>query len=136
MELMRPRSKRTHTHDANINGDSNGNDIHENGSDLVAINWPSTCTPSKKSGLVMASPSSEATIPADTRGGCSAPSSFMSQLHFPLSLHFAPSLSTVQDALGRWRKKVEEATRRAEDLAGNTWQHSKLLKDYGTTAMR
>lgn len=25
--------------------------------------------------------------------------------------------------LGRWGKKVGEATKKAEDLAGNTWQH-------------
>lgn len=29
----------------------------------------------------------------------------------------------MRDVLGRWGKKVGEATRKAEDLAGNTWQH-------------
>ena len=29
--------------------------------------------------------------------------------------------------LGRWGKKVGEATKKAEDLAGNTWQHCKFL---------
>lgn len=32
-------------------------------------------------------------------------------------------MGTVRDAIGRWRRKVGEATRKAEDLAGNTWQH-------------
>ncbi|KAF7129409.1 hypothetical protein RHSIM_Rhsim10G0171300 [Rhododendron simsii] len=36
------------------------------------------------------------------------------------------SVSTVRNVLGRWGKKVGEATKKAEDLAGNTWQHSKL----------
>ncbi|KAM7523791.1 hypothetical protein LguiA_013693 [Lonicera macranthoides] len=31
----------------------------------------------------------------------------------------------VRDMLGRWRRKVGEATKKAEDLAGNTWQHLK-----------
>lgn len=30
---------------------------------------------------------------------------------------------TVRNVLGRWSKKVGEATRKAETLAGNTWQH-------------
>ncbi|MBA0677872.1 hypothetical protein Gohar_018366 [Gossypium harknessii] len=33
-------------------------------------------------------------------------------------------MDTVKDVLGRWGRKVAEATRKAEDLAGNTWQHS------------
>ncbi|KAK2973417.1 hypothetical protein RJ640_010412 [Escallonia rubra] len=34
------------------------------------------------------------------------------------------SMNNVRDVLGRWGKRVGEATRKAEDLAGNTWQHS------------
>lgn len=37
------------------------------------------------------------------------------------------SMVNIKDALGRWRKKVGEATKKAEDLAGNTWQHCKFL---------
>ncbi|TXG60119.1 hypothetical protein EZV62_014692 [Acer yangbiense] len=36
-------------------------------------------------------------------------------------------MATVKDVLGRWGKKVGEATRKAEDLAGNTWQHCEFL---------
>lgn len=36
-------------------------------------------------------------------------------------------MENVKDVLGRWGKKVGEATRKAEDLAGNTWQHRKLF---------
>ncbi|KAJ0464406.1 putative GEM-like protein [Helianthus annuus] len=35
------------------------------------------------------------------------------------------SMANVKDTFGRWRKKVGEATKKAEDLAGNTWQHLK-----------
>lgn len=33
------------------------------------------------------------------------------------------TMGSVKDVLGKWGKKVGEATRKAEDLAGNTWQH-------------
>lgn len=38
---------------------------------------------------------------------------------------FSETMGSVKDVLGRWGKKVGEATRKAEDLAGNTWQHCK-----------
>ncbi|XP_051143905.1 putative GEM-like protein 3 isoform X2 [Andrographis paniculata] len=41
------------------------------------------------------------------------------------SFNFKETMGTVKDVLGRWGKKVGEATRRAEDLAGSTWQHLK-----------
>lgn len=34
-------------------------------------------------------------------------------------------LESVKDALSNWGKKAAEATKRAEDLAGNMWQHLK-----------
>lgn len=34
-------------------------------------------------------------------------------------------MESVKGVLGRWGKKVGEATKKAEDLAGNTWQHCK-----------
>lgn len=33
------------------------------------------------------------------------------------------SMETVKSVFGRWRSAVGEATKKAEDLAGNTWQH-------------
>lgn len=42
-------------------------------------------------------------------------------------LRFTDSMDNIKGALGRWRKKVGEATKKAEDLAGNTWQHCKFL---------
>lgn len=41
------------------------------------------------------------------------------------SFNFKGSMESVRDVLGRWGRKVGDATRRAEDLAGNTWQHLK-----------
>lgn len=37
------------------------------------------------------------------------------------------TMENVKDVLGRWGKKVGEATRKAEDLAENTWQHCKFF---------
>jgi len=37
--------------------------------------------------------------------------------------------------LGRWGKKVGEATRKAEDLAGNTWQHLKTAPSFADAAV-
>jgi hypothetical protein len=39
-------------------------------------------------------------------------------------------VDTVRNVLGRWGKKVGETTRKAEDLAGNTWQHCKFFRFY------
>ncbi|KAK2656541.1 hypothetical protein Ddye_009593 [Dipteronia dyeriana] len=44
-------------------------------------------------------------------------------------------MATVKDVLGRWGKKVGEATRKAEDLAGNTWQHLKTSPSFADAAM-
>ncbi|KAK5792962.1 hypothetical protein PVK06_034095 [Gossypium arboreum] len=63
------------------------------------------------------------------------------------SVHWSPELVSnsppadhekmdiVKDVLGRWGKKVEEATRKAEDLAENTWQHLKTNSSFTDAAM-
>lgn len=45
------------------------------------------------------------------------------------------SMEAVKDVLGRWGKKVGEATKMAEDLAGNVWQHLKTGPSIADTAM-
>ncbi|MBA0592204.1 hypothetical protein Gorai_009188 [Gossypium raimondii] len=44
-------------------------------------------------------------------------------------------MDTLRDVLGRWTKKVGEATRKAEDLAGNTWQHLRTSPSFAEAAM-
>lgn len=44
-------------------------------------------------------------------------------------------METVKNVLGRWGKKVGEATKMAEDLAGNVWQHLKTGPSIADTAM-
>lgn len=33
------------------------------------------------------------------------------------------AIETVKDVLGRWGRKMGEAAKKTEDLAGNVWQH-------------
>ncbi|PSS36679.1 GLABRA2 expression modulator like [Actinidia chinensis var. chinensis] len=124
-----------------VHNDSNNS--HENGSDH---NGKATLneTRSKKSvrwseELVMESPSAGA-IPSSNAGGrgvavggsnsyvASSPSS-------PYTASVKNSLSTARDVLGRWGRKVGEATRKAEDLAGNTWQHLKTAPSFSDAAL-
>ncbi|XP_031285439.1 GLABRA2 expression modulator [Pistacia vera] len=51
------------------------------------------------------------------------------------SFSFKDSMVNVKDVLGRWGKRVGEATRKAEDLAGNTWQHLKTAPSFADAAM-
>ncbi|KAL1070975.1 hypothetical protein V6Z11_D11G059200 [Gossypium hirsutum] len=51
------------------------------------------------------------------------------------STSFKEKMDTVKDVLGRWGRKVGEATRKAEDLAGNTWQHLKTSPSLAEAAM-
>lgn len=53
----------------------------------------------------------------------------------PSSLNIKDTMDTVRDLLGRWGKKVGEATKKAEDLAGNTWQHLKTSPSFAEAAM-
>lgn len=45
------------------------------------------------------------------------------------------TMDSVRGVLGRWGKKVGEATKKAEDLAGNTWQHLKTGPSFADAAM-
>lgn len=42
---------------------------------------------------------------------------------------------TVRNVLGRWGRKVGEATKKAESFAGNTWQHLKTSPSFAEAAM-
>ncbi|KAM1093292.1 hypothetical protein ACFX2B_008304 [Malus domestica] len=59
-----------------------------------------------------------------------APSPTLSQ-----SLSFKDSVETVRNVFGRWRKSVGEPTKKAEDLAGNTWQLLKTSPSFADAAM-
>ncbi|KAF6160663.1 hypothetical protein GIB67_019603 [Kingdonia uniflora] len=45
------------------------------------------------------------------------------------------TMESMKDTLGRWGKKVGEATKKAEDIAGNVWQHLKTAPSVTDAAM-
>ncbi|KAF5451485.1 hypothetical protein F2P56_026591 [Juglans regia] len=51
------------------------------------------------------------------------------------SFSFKDKMDNVRNVLGRWGKKVGEATKKAEDLAGNTWQHLKTSPSFVDAAL-
>ncbi|KAJ6398745.1 hypothetical protein OIU77_019507 [Salix suchowensis] len=44
-------------------------------------------------------------------------------------------MEAVKDVLGKWGKKAVEATKKAEDLAGNMWQHLKTGPSFADAAV-
>ncbi|WJX87691.1 hypothetical protein P8452_69851 [Trifolium repens] len=53
----------------------------------------------------------------------------------PPSFNVMETVVTVRNVLGRWGRKVGEASRKAETLAGNTWQHLKTSPSMAEAAM-
>ncbi|KAE8693251.1 GLABRA2 expression modulator [Hibiscus syriacus] len=51
------------------------------------------------------------------------------------SASFKEKMDVVKGVLGRWGRKVAEATKKAEDLAGNTWQHLITSPSFAEAAM-
>ncbi|KAG8373419.1 hypothetical protein BUALT_Bualt11G0022300 [Buddleja alternifolia] len=51
------------------------------------------------------------------------------------SFNLKDTMSSVKDVLGQWGKKVGEATKKAEDFAGNTWQHLKTSPSLADAAL-
>ncbi|AET03395.2 putative GRAM domain-containing protein [Medicago truncatula] len=53
----------------------------------------------------------------------------------PPQFNVMETVVTVRNVLGRWSRKVGEATKKAETLAGNTWQHLKTSPSMAEAAM-
>ncbi|KAB2058176.1 hypothetical protein ES319_A11G216400v1 [Gossypium barbadense] len=51
------------------------------------------------------------------------------------SASFKEKMDIVRDAFWRWKRIMGEATKKAEDLAGNTWQHLKTSPSLAEAAM-
>ncbi|CAF1860678.1 unnamed protein product [Brassica oleracea var. botrytis] len=47
----------------------------------------------------------------------------------------ADTMESVKGALGRWGRKVAEAAKKTESLAGNTWQHLRTAPSFADAAM-
>lgn len=52
-----------------------------------------------------------------------------------VSFNVKNKMEGVKDVLGRWGKMVGEATKKAEDIAGNTWQHLKTSPSIADAAL-
>ncbi|KAI3451204.1 hypothetical protein Pfo_007869 [Paulownia fortunei] len=126
---------------ADINTNNTTIDIYLNGSNSIAeetsIKSPAGGLKPKKSvrwsqELVMESP-----VPRDFDHESSNP--YVNYSPAPSanssSFNFKDTVGSVKDVLGRWGKKVGEATRKAEDLAGNTWQHLKTSPSLADAAL-
>ncbi|XAR73461.1 hypothetical protein NMG60_11007433 [Bertholletia excelsa] len=119
-----------------LDHNSGDNNINSNG---VGHNKPTlNHTRSKKSvrwseDLVVESPSSRTMHYVGAGGGSNAYVASSPTSSYSTSLK--DSVSTVRDVLGRWGRKVGEATRKAEDLAGNTWQHLKTAPSIADAAL-
>ncbi|PPR81444.1 hypothetical protein GOBAR_AA39274 [Gossypium barbadense] len=77
--------------------------------------------------LVSESPAADHSVTMSAANG-SNPYIVQSPTPESFSTSLKEKMDTVKDVLGRWRRKVGEATRKAEDLAGNTWQHCILAE--------
>ncbi|KAI4314402.1 hypothetical protein L6164_027315 [Bauhinia variegata] len=69
----------------------------------------------------------------------SSPQRYQHNDSFPLAslpaFSFKDTAVNVRNILGRWRKKAGEASRKAENLAGNTWQHLKTSPSFTEAAL-
>ncbi|KAB2055737.1 hypothetical protein E1A91_A11G058600v1 [Gossypium mustelinum] len=84
--------------------------------------------------LVSESPAADHSVTMSAANG-SNPYIVQSPTPESFSTSLKEKMDTVKDVLGRWRRKVGEATRKAEDLAGNTWQHLKTSPSLAEAAM-
>ncbi|GAA0157418.1 hypothetical protein LIER_14688 [Lithospermum erythrorhizon] len=71
----------------------------------------------------------------ETEAAPPPPPPFDNYANNPTSSNFKSKVETVKGVLGRWGKKVGEASRKAEDLAGNTWQHLKTGPSFADAAL-
>uniref|UniRef100_A0A5B7B5M8 Putative GLABRA2 expression modulator n=1 Tax=Davidia involucrata TaxID=16924 RepID=A0A5B7B5M8_DAVIN len=114
--------------DDNDNGNGNDNDNESNNSTL---NGRSTKSVHWSEELVMESPPSKH-MPSSAAGS----NPYVASSPAPsYSTSLKNTMDNVRDVLGRWGKKVGEASKKAEDLAGNTWQHLKTAPSFADAAL-
>ncbi|XP_051117384.1 GLABRA2 expression modulator-like [Andrographis paniculata] len=104
----------------------------ENNADLGAEGLKSKKSVRWSQELVM-----EKAVPRDDDRGSSNP--YVDRSAAPADntppFNFKETMGSVKDVLGRWGKKVGEATKKAEDFAGNTWQHLKTSPSLADAAL-
>ncbi|MCD7463191.1 hypothetical protein HAX54_050138 [Datura stramonium] len=108
---------------ADINEKQNGGDDSESNRSANGLN-KSRKSVSWSEALVEESPAPRS-MPSDDRGSNPYVAYSPAPDNNSSSFNMKDTMETVKGVLGRWGKKVGEATKKAEDLAGNTWQHLK-----------
>ncbi|KAA8546745.1 hypothetical protein F0562_003174 [Nyssa sinensis] len=109
----------------------NKNDINDNEIDQSELNSRSKKSVSWSEELVVESSSTKSMpFPAAESNPYVASSPAPSY-----SSSLKNTMGNVRDVLGRWGKKVGEVTKKAEDLAGNTWQHLKTAPSIADAAL-
>ncbi|GMH05919.1 hypothetical protein Nepgr_007759 [Nepenthes gracilis] len=77
-----------------------------------------------------------ATVDPDTMSYSGGSDTYVSHYSSPSpSTSFKERMGGVRNILGRWGRNAREAAKKAEDLAGNTWQHLKTSPSFADAAM-
>ncbi|KAK9162802.1 hypothetical protein Syun_003704 [Stephania yunnanensis] len=74
-------------------------------------------------------------LSTDAYSSSSSPSYVSAPSPAPSSSSVKNTMHNVKDVLGRWGKKAGETTKKAEDLAGNLWQHLRTSPSFADAAM-
>ncbi|KAK9096655.1 hypothetical protein Sjap_022152 [Stephania japonica] len=85
--------------------------------------------------LTQAAPPVSQIFSTDAYSSSSPPSYVSAPSPAPSSTYVKNTMHTVKDVLGRWGKKAGETTKKAEDLAGNLWQHLRTGPSFADAAM-
>ncbi|GAV66804.1 GRAM domain-containing protein [Cephalotus follicularis] len=90
-------------------------------------------------------PQTQPNQPADHRGPAPIPAATATTMPTESNPYISPAplppsstkntIDSVKDALGKFGKKAVEATKKAEDLAGNMWQHLKTGPSFADAAV-
>ncbi|KAL3527508.1 hypothetical protein ACH5RR_012164 [Cinchona calisaya] len=111
----------------NININSNNNDSNESDESASPLNSKSKKSVRWSEELVSESPEPRSRTVSFSENFGSNP--YVAHSPAPSdnssSINIKNTMESVKDVLGRWGRNVKEATKKAEDLAGNTWQHLK-----------
>ncbi|KAE8056980.1 hypothetical protein FH972_013706 [Carpinus fangiana] len=81
---------------------------------------------------------SEARAPISGQAATTLPQDsnpYISPAPAPAPASVKNTMESVKDVLGKWGKKATEATKKAEDLAGNMWQHLKTGPSFTDAAV-
>ncbi|CAL9233487.1 unnamed protein product [Arabidopsis halleri] len=116
-------------------------EVLSKGSDTTPVKAPSrTSSGSKKSvhwspELVSGPQEPDQKAASSSSSGGSNPYIARSPAETSSDASLKDTMESVKGVLGRWGKKVAEAAKKTESLAGNTWQHLRTAPSFADAAM-